>query len=363
MSGEHKLNRQEPVIVVGADNLTLEGQGDWIEGPEENVMLSTAIIRCTSGNGGFAFIKSVSITIHGLTFLTCGTETYNSMYMSRPVYAAILVGNLFQFEFHQNSMQGSKVGFQLLVINCSKVQVTNSSFFHTNHSQYLNPSSAAINCTYGYTGAAIFLNISQLEVCDSSFTKSCSEDTCKHCFGPVTSNQVYNATFARLTLFKFQAKFGGIYAAQPTFLTITKSILKQGKSTGIFITAESSPGYFLTIQETQMSNNGLSNNGLGHSAQDILLLVHCNPNPQQKINIVQLLSSQIIQTVKTDLLTDGLGILIDDCQYVVIENLVVQLQHLNIGLMINTGFYPQSGRTVQTHFEIRNSSFVRNGHM
>ena len=345
-------------MVVRADNLTLEGRGDWIEGPEENVMLSTAIIRCTSGNGGFAFIKSVSITIHGLTFLTCGTETYNSMYMSRPVYAAILVGNLFQFEFHQNSMQGSKVGFQLLVINCSKVQVTNSSFFHTNHSQYLNPSSAPINCTYGESGVAMFATISQLEVSDSNFTKSCSEDTCKLCFGPVSSNQVYNATFTRLTFFKFQANFAGISAIQPTFLTITKSIFKQGKGTGIYISAEKSPGYFLTIQETHLLNNGL-----GHSAEDTLIYVRCNPNPQQKINIVQLLSSQIIQTVKTDLLTDGLGILIDDCQYVVIENLVVQLQHLNIGLMINTGFYPQSGRTVQTHFEIRNSSFVRNGHM
>ena len=217
MSGEHQLNRQEPVMVVRADNLTLEGRGDWIEGPEENVMLSTAIIRCTSGNGGFAFIKSVAITIHGLTFLTCGTEIYNNMYMSSPFYAVIFVGNVLQLQFYQNSMQGNKVGFQLLVDNCNEVQVTNSSFFHTNHSQYLNPSTAAINCTYGYTGAVIFLNISQLEVCDSSFTKSCSEDTCKHCFGPVTSNQVYNATFTRLTLFKFQAKFGGIYAAQPTF--------------------------------------------------------------------------------------------------------------------------------------------------
>ena len=99
-----------------------------------------AIIRCTSGNGGFAFIDSLSITIRGLTFLTCGTEIYNNMYMSRPAFAVIFVGNVFQFEFHLNSMQGSEVGFQLLVANCNKVQVTDSLFFHTNHTQYLNPS-------------------------------------------------------------------------------------------------------------------------------------------------------------------------------------------------------------------------------
>ena len=332
MSGEHQLNKQDPVMVVGADNLTLEGRGEWIEGPEENVMLSTAIIRCTSGNGGFAFSNSLSITIRGLTFLTCGTEIHDN---KGKAYAVIFVVNVVQFKFHQNSMQGSKVGFQLLIDKCNKVQVTNSSFFHTNHSQYLNPSTAAINCTYGDTGAAMFITISQLEVSDSNFTKSCSEKACEPCFGPITYNQVFNATFTRLTFFKFQARFAGIYAVQPTFLTITKSTFKQGKGTGIFISAEKSPGYFLTIQETHLLNNGL-----GHSAEDTLIYVRCNPNPQQKINIVQLLSSQIIQTVKTDLLTDGLGILIDDCQYVVIENLVVQLQHLNIGLMINTGFYP-----------------------
>ena len=55
MNGEHQLNKQEPVIVVGADNLTLEGQGEWIAGPEENIMLSTAVINCTSGFGGFTF--------------------------------------------------------------------------------------------------------------------------------------------------------------------------------------------------------------------------------------------------------------------------------------------------------------------
>ena len=181
-------------------------------------MLSTAIIRCTSGIGGFAFFESFSITIRGLTFLTCGTKAYKSMYLSKPVYAVIFVVNVFQFEFHQNSMQGSKVGFPLLVINCNNVQVTNSSFFHTNHTQYLNPSSAVINCTYGGgTGFAMFDTISQLEVSSSNFTKSCSEDTCKQCFGPITSVQVDNATFTFLTFFKFQARFAGIYAHQPNF--------------------------------------------------------------------------------------------------------------------------------------------------
>ena len=150
-------------------------------------------------------------------------------------------------------------------------------------------------------------------------------------------------------------QFAGIYAVQPTFLTIIKSSFKQGKSTGIFISAEKSPGYLLTIQETHLSNNGV-----GQCVEDALIYVHRNPNPQQKINKVKLLSSQIIQTVKTALFTNGAGMVVS---YVVIENLVAQLRHLHTGLLINTEFYPQSGRTVRTYFEIRNSSFVRNGHM
>ena len=110
-------------------------------------MLSTAIIRCTSGIGGFAFFHSLSITIRGLTFLNCGTKIYNRMHMLIPVYAVIYVALVDKFEFHQNSMQESKVEYTFYVFYSTKVQVINSSFFHTNHSQYLNPASAAINCT------------------------------------------------------------------------------------------------------------------------------------------------------------------------------------------------------------------------
>ena len=239
MNGEHQLNKQEPILIEGAHNLTLEGRGEWKAGSEENVMLSTAVIRCTSGIGGFKFIHSSSVTIRGLTFLTCGTKiTYNT--------AVIFVRNVSQFEFHQNSMQGSKVGFLLQVSNCSEVQVTNSSFFDTNHIQNLNPSSAQINYTFGgSSGVAKFVCISMLMVTNSNFTKCCSEST----------------------------------------------------------------------------------------------------------------------TVKTNLHSDGdLGILINQCKFVHIENLVVQLQHLNTGLMINT-HYVKSKVLIRTRFKILNSRFVRNSHM
>ena len=355
MSGEHQLNRQEPVMVIGANDLTLEGRGEWIEGPEENVMLSTAIIRCTSGIGGFAFFGSSSITIRGLTFLTCGTN--NNEFWSGPVYAVVFVMNVFQFEFHQNSMQESKVKDTLFVDNCNKVQVSNSSFFHTNHSQYLNPSSAAINCTNGRdTSVAMFGNIFQLEVSNSNFTKSCSEDMCNQCRGPIGSYQVHNVNFTRLTLFKFQARDAGIIVQQPIFLAITKSIFKQGKGAGIRILAESSPGYFITIKETQILCTGFE-----QSIQDALVAIGCNSEPHQSTNRVQIFDSQILQTANyshADSYYIGFGIKIDGCQYVQIENLGVQLQHLNTGLYITS-----AGIAVQTDFIISNSSFMMSRHM
>ena len=139
MNGEHQLDKQEPVMVVGADNLTLEGRGEWIAGPEENVMQSTAVINCTSGKGGFTFINSSSITIWGLTFLTCGTKSYPqdiSYYsfigksaLPMTPYAAIFVMNVKRFQFCRNSIQDS-AGFGLLVYQCDEVKVSNCSFFN-----------------------------------------------------------------------------------------------------------------------------------------------------------------------------------------------------------------------------------------
>ena len=106
-------------------------------------MLSTAVINCTTGKGGFSFINSSSITIQGLTFLTCGTQSYPQdilyhSFMDTKVlfmtpYAAIFVMNVKKFQLLKNSIQDS-TGYGLLVYQCDEVKVSNSSFY--NQSQY-----------------------------------------------------------------------------------------------------------------------------------------------------------------------------------------------------------------------------------
>ena len=148
MSGEHQLNRQEPVMVVGADNLTLEGRGDWIESPEENVMLSTAIIRCTSGNGGFAFTR-VCLNHHPcrLTFLTCGAEIYQQHNTTVCSYICRkCLFNLHSIEIQCKETKLDSSSWLLIVAQCKSQTVHSFTPIIVN---IYNPSLAARNCTHG----------------------------------------------------------------------------------------------------------------------------------------------------------------------------------------------------------------------
>ena len=198
MNGEHQLDKQEPVMVVGADNLTLEGQGEWIAGPEENVMQSTAVINCTSGKGGFTFINSSSITIQGLTFLTCGA---NISHIVSGAYAAVLVMNVKQFQFHQNSMQDSR-GFGLFINQCDEVKVSKCSFIY--HLQMQIESFWEVPCdVVAFAWSSQFTNSVLLEISYSNFTESTK--LFKYCdpvhglINVVSQNeQNLNATFSHL---------------------------------------------------------------------------------------------------------------------------------------------------------------------
>ena len=168
MNGEHQLNKQEPVMVVGADNLTLEGQGEWIAGPEENVMQSTAVINCTSGKGGFSFINSASITIQGLTFLNCEANHNYPEFIA----AVVFVKNVTRFRFNQNSIQDT-MGYGLLVHQCDEVKVSNCSFFDQSQIEY--PDIHEYCGTVGFVWSSSFTNNALLEISYSNFTKCFSD--------------------------------------------------------------------------------------------------------------------------------------------------------------------------------------------
>ena len=73
MEGNHLLDRK--VSIVYANNLTLKGQGQWVEGKTKNVMQSTVIITCNGKVGGFNFSMLTQTAIVGITFTNCtGTK-------------------------------------------------------------------------------------------------------------------------------------------------------------------------------------------------------------------------------------------------------------------------------------------------
>ena len=212
MNGEHQLDRQEPVMVVGADNLTLEGQGEWIAGPEENVMLSTAVINCTSGKGGFTFIDSSSITVRGLTFLTCGTVSYGDIDIGEPIsltpYAAVFAMNVSLFLFHQNSIQDIIDGFGLLVYQCDVVKVRNCSFYHSPWPHVQLDDMEFPEYDRGTTGFIwySFANSVRLEFSNSNFTKCLinSFDYHGHVFLSYSqSKQLLQADFSLIKILQF----------------------------------------------------------------------------------------------------------------------------------------------------------------
>ena len=88
------------------------------------------------------FINSSSITIQGLTFLTCGTESLQDDFpyvghfgpANMTPIATIFVVNAKQFQFHQNAIQDNTIGYGLLVYQCDEVKVSSCSFFNFNQS-------------------------------------------------------------------------------------------------------------------------------------------------------------------------------------------------------------------------------------
>ena len=238
LSGEHYLDRQETVVITGVDNLILEGQGDWVPGPEETVMQSTAIINCTRERGGFSFINSLSVTMQGVTLVNCGTDSPFQIPIQGVMNkSAIFLMNIQSFKFYQNSIQNN-VGHGLQVWQCRHVEILNSSFFGSNQKKHDNESLTP-GCYYGDGGGTGFYSTKSnidnyLTISDSNFTKCCSWSTKG---GGITLINTGNITITNLIFRMNRAIRGGsgLAAVLPVFtdgsnlLNITKSLFAEGE--------------------------------------------------------------------------------------------------------------------------------------
>ena len=174
LEGEHKLEREDHVLVHGIDSLGLRliGQGQWVEGSEKTVWQSTVIINCTKGRGGFSFRDSNNIAIEMLTMINCGSFDPTHQYS---VFSAVNIWNIsIQFIAIQYN-----TGVGINVENCINVEFKKNSFYRSNE----DPNAKDMDNCKLHTGGGIHVGISsshtvsdnfKVLLSDSNFTKGCS---------------------------------------------------------------------------------------------------------------------------------------------------------------------------------------------
>ena len=93
LEGTHLLDREGPIKISQVTGLTLIGRGQWVPGPEETIMESTAVIYCTNGSGGFAFYDSSHITVILLSLINCGAFHSDVKVLDKEFYSTLLFSN------------------------------------------------------------------------------------------------------------------------------------------------------------------------------------------------------------------------------------------------------------------------------
>ena len=176
LKGMHLLNKVEPIKIVNVNNLELSGNGEWITGPEETVMESTAIIYCIKGSGGFTFLDSSRIAINGLSLINCGAYNYYTdvKQLSDGFNATFLFVSIMQLTLTHVSVQNSS-GHGIVAYNCRATYIKSSSIAYSNI-DHKSVSYSQCNCP---TGSNAFFGFftpgspTKLNILHSNFTDGC----------------------------------------------------------------------------------------------------------------------------------------------------------------------------------------------
>ena len=122
------LHQQDPVMISGVTNLTLQGLGTMETGPHETVMQSTVVIRCSRSTGGFIIVDGQSVTISTITVSGC-TGRLQDIHSS----AALNVLNSHNTHLHRVSVQNAS-SLGLFSNNSFNLVIEDSSFYHNQYS-------------------------------------------------------------------------------------------------------------------------------------------------------------------------------------------------------------------------------------
>ena len=175
LKGTHLLDREEPVKISQVTDLTLFGSGQWVHGPEETIMESTAVIYCTKGSGGFAFYSSSKIAVTKLSLINCGAFHSDAKVLKNDFYTTLLFAKISKLSLHSISIQNS-TGHGLVLYNCPSADILSLSVVYSN----IDRKSDKLQCNKFANGSnlmILFQNSNtiykQIPIRSSNFTDGC----------------------------------------------------------------------------------------------------------------------------------------------------------------------------------------------
>ena len=172
LEGTHLLDREEPIKISRVSNLTICSNGQWVRGPENTIMESTAVIYCTRGGGGFAVYNSSHITITLLSLINCGAFHSDVKVLDKEFYSTLLFSNIDQLDVLNVSIQNSSE-HGLIVHNCYFLNIFYCSIAYSN----IDPNSDILKCKENVSGSNLMVLITNVSsfvsVWNSNFTDGC----------------------------------------------------------------------------------------------------------------------------------------------------------------------------------------------
>ena len=206
LEGTHLLDREEPINISQVTGLILIGRGQWVLGPEETIMESTAVMYCTNGSGGFAFYGSSQISIINLSLINCGALHTDAQIKSTLLFLKISELNLHYVSIQNSSEHGVVLyRYQSVAHNCDHVEIYFCSIAFSNiDRKSLNSIQCKISSfkcgsnlliTYYASGSKSHLN-----VLNSNFTDACGDNY----YGNLAVHAESNSHYVQVSLREIQ---------------------------------------------------------------------------------------------------------------------------------------------------------------
>ena len=124
INGEHLLKTNEVLQIIGLNNVTLLGQGQWVQGFHHSVIQSSVIIKCTH-------TTSIAINVYATTVIHINNLTITHC------RKGIVIDSVSDAQLNNLSVQNN-IELGLWITNTATVTIDSCSFSHNGINAFLN---------------------------------------------------------------------------------------------------------------------------------------------------------------------------------------------------------------------------------